>query len=710
LRVVSAPDARRKPLYRLHFFSRPRGSQPDSPCSGSALALRSHKLDLGAGPGRAAGAFLSTAGRHLTAAETHGAGAQRCDSANNAILVCAKGLSGECFTWGSIPCSAGTTCQVSDGKASCGGGQGCQDACDVGDKRCDGSGVQTCTANQNDTCADWAPAEACPSGQFCNNGACSSTPPTCPNACQVGDARCTGNATQTCEQGAGPCPTWGAATECPTKTVCQAGKCEDNCKNLCKAGDVRCSGNAIQACIEEQSSGCPLWGEPLQCPSGQTCQDGACKPDSGCKDACTDGDTKCDGDGVQTCAKGASGCLEWGATTACAKGQTCKAGKCDGACQDACKDGAKQCGAGGVQTCATGASGCLEWGAAKACPSGQSCQGGACKPTCNNACTAGQKRCQGNNLQTCKKDAQGCLGWDAGTSCASPQICDAGKCVDPGDPSQRTQQTVCARWKRDYPKASAPNFKNNPAGSCDPGSISQASIDDAITRINLYRWMIGLTPAAEDKLLSQKTQACAILQANNDGPGGGVNAHKPPSSWKCYSSDGAAASGASNLSWGVSNPAATISQYISDYRVASLGHRLWIISPTFTKTGIGMATGSGRWRVASCLYTFARGSAPRVDYVAFPPPGFVPIQAMGSRHPVKDWSFTSSKYKVSSLKEVIMVRKSDNDTQKLTPRRIGNYGHPAGLSWRPRTPKAGETYTVKFGTIYSYTVKFFDCK
>ncbi|MCA9520828.1 MAG: CAP domain-containing protein [Myxococcales bacterium] len=283
---------------------------------------------------------------------------------------------------------------------------------------------------------------------------------------------------------------------------------------------------------------------------------------------------------------------------------------------------------------------------------------------------------------------------------------DATSGVDTAPPDSTA---LCARWKSDYPTTTAPNFQS--AGGCDPGSISQGSIDDAIRRINLYRWLVDLPPLVEDPSLSALTQACAVLQANNDGPSNTVNPHSPPANWTCYTEDGKSGSGASNISWGVSHPADTISQYIADQGTASLGHRLWIISPGLNKTGIGLATGSGKWGVASCLYTFAGTGTTKVDFVAFPAPGLFPIQAMKPPgYNVATWSFTSSVYSVSALTSVTLVRASDGDTQSVSARKISGYGHPAGIAFNPRTPNAGETYTVKLGTIYSYEVTFVDCK
>jgi hypothetical protein len=227
----------------------------------------------------------------------------------------------------------------------------------------------------------------------------------------------------------------------------------------------------------------------------------------------------------------------------------------------------------------------------------------------------------------------------------------------------------------------------------------------------LYRYLVGLPGVTEESSLKARMQACAVMQANNDGPGGGVNTHNPPSSWNCYTQDAAAGAGSSNLSWGVNHPAETVTQYIADRGVASLGHRLWVISPGMGKTAFGLATGNGRWRVASCMYSFDRSGTATADFIAYPPPGPVPIQAMGSGfNAVEDWSFNSGRYNTSGVNNVTLIRQSDNNTQTLPVLRIGSFGQAGGVSFKPRFPQAGETYTVQIGSVFSYEVRFFNCQ
>jgi hypothetical protein len=154
-----------------------------------------------------------------------------------------------------------------------------------------------------------------------------------------------------------------------------------------------------------------------------------------------------------------------------------------------------------------------------------------------------------------------------------------------------------------------------------------------------------------------------------------------------------------------------VPQYIADHNTPSLGHRLWIFAPILGQTGFGLAQGSGRWKVASCMYVFdSSGRGPNPVFLAFPSAGPFPIEAVNlSSYQVRTWSFTSSKHQTSAVQQVTLTRTSDNDVQKLPVTRVGSYSFPSGVSWTPRTPKAGETYKVDIGEVISYTVEFVSC-
>jgi hypothetical protein len=97
-----------------------------------------------------------------------------------------------------------------------------------------------------------------------------------------------------------------------------------------------------------------------------------------------------------------------------------------------------------------------------------------------------------------------------GVTCGANARCDAGACrcdegfVDqggsciappPGDPATRTDAAVCdaAHWARRERVASV----DRGATACDRARAG-AAIDDTMRRVNVYRWLLGLPPAAYD--------------------------------------------------------------------------------------------------------------------------------------------------------------------------------------------------------------------
>jgi len=619
-------------------------------------------------------------------------GKQQCNG--NSVVTCQEDPTTKCPTWGNpSPCLAGTTCQNSRCQ------KGCKNVCTAGQKRCSGNGFQVCTVDNTSKCTLWGTATPCAKVQTCSNGQCAQS---CQNACKQGESRCDNNAVQSCQKDTNGCTAWQTVQKCSNSQSCQNSKCVAGCKNVCSNGQKRCSGSSVQVCYKA-SNGCYGWKTNNQCTGNSACKNGQCV--TSCKNPCSSGQQRCSGTNIQTCQKASDGCLGWSAPRACPRGQKCSNNKCSNTCSNQCTAGSKRCNGNAIQTCVKGSNGCTQWGGNQACPSGQKCSNNKCSSTCSNQCTAGSKRCSGNAIQTCTKGSNGCTQWTGNQACPSGQVCNGAKCEKPTNPSQRTKQIVCTRWNKDFPKKTAPNWTGT---GCTPGTISQGSIDDAVRRVNLYRWLVGgLGTVTEYKTYSQQAQACAVIQANGDPSSAG---HHPKSTAKCYNSTGATASGRSNLSWGVPSPADAVTQFIADRNVASLGHRLWNLSPGLGRTGFGYAKGTGRYRQGSCQYVFDRTGRGNPKFIAYPPPGPVPMAAMRTGFGyITTWHFASSTYKVSSLTSVTVTRKSDGNKQTLRTRRIGNYGSPPGVSFTPRTPKAGETYTVQLGTIYSYTISFVDC-
>lgn len=231
------------------------------------------------------------------------------------------------------------------------------------------------------------------------------------------------------------------------------------------------------------------------------------------------------------------------------------------------------------------------------------------------------------------RDGADCVPADpcAIVQCAPTARCDAGACVcrdgfvDDGagncTPAElspleaRSRDEVCTRWSG----FSAPRTSWSPTpGSddpCDPGTVPADAQDAAIARTNLYRWLVGLPPVGLDAGRLEDLQACAALMD-------ALNAltHRPSPDMPCYTDGAARGAGSSNLALGGSLTG-SVDLFVADNRVPSLGHRRWVVNPGMAATAFGH---KGR---ATCMYSFSMGGPARPDYIAWPPPGWVPVDA-----------------------------------------------------------------------------------
>lgn len=272
---------------------------------------------------------------------------------------------------------------------------------------------------------------------------------------------------------------------------------------------------------------------------------------------------------------------------------------------------------------------------------------------------------------------------------------------------------------------------NGNVASHNAGSLSARIHDDTIRRVNYFRSLAGL-PAeitlSED--LNAKCQQAALMMAyNND-----LN-HNPPSSWQCYSADGASAAANSNLSWGFNTdhygPAAVDGQMQDDGAGnAAVGHRRWLLH---TKAPDQMGHGSipsspivgDTSNDNSTMAIWITGPstselADDFEFVAWPPSGHVPYQLAFAR-----WSFAlpvgSGFSPDFTSANVTMTHDGANVPLTVIHRSAGpGVGDPT-LVWEPNgfplssAPGSDQTYTVNISGItrapqssYSYEVTVID--
>lgn len=187
--------------------------------------------------------------------------------------------------------------------------------------------------------------------------------------------------------------------------------------------------------------------------------------------------------------------------------------------------------------------------------------------------------------------------------------------------ASRTKAEVCDRFRADFITV-WPKWEPTPGSDdpCDPGTVPDEAHENGIRRTNLYRWLAGLPPVTSADELREQEQACAVVLAAL-----GYLTHHPSSDAPCYSDAAAAGAGSSNLAVGA-GLAGSVDLYIADHGVASLGHRRWVLNPSMQKTAFGAKNGF------SCMYAFSwGGGGTDLAYVAWPPPGYVPLEAARGR-------------------------------------------------------------------------------
>lgn len=302
--------------------------------------------------------------------------------------------------------------------------------------------------------------------------------------------------------------------------------------------------------------------------------------------------------------------------------------------------------------------------------------------------------------------AGGAVG-DCAAPCGANQYCEAATntCVcDPGfvmeggacnpapvgDPTTHTQDDVCGAWATGHVVTeNAPLVASGQ--ECDPGSLTQAALVDTLVRINMFRYLVGLGPTTDDPALNTMSQWCANLESWWDWslPN---SPHAPPAGVKCYSAEGASGAGQSNIAWGSGHPAQAIDQYMEDWgNETTMGHRRWILNPPLGPVGIGYWQTGGQYGNAQCLAVFgSSGGGPHPSWYAWPPPGFVPVEAAGWT-----WTLHGSIGGVASA-AISVLRVDDNTPLAVTVLPLSQGYAEDTQSWVPNgwTVEAGKTYRV----------------
>jgi hypothetical protein len=274
----------------------------------------------------------------------------------------------------------------------------------------------------------------------------------------------------------------------------------------------------------------------------------------------------------------------------------------------------------------------------------------------------------------------------------------AGSTGSDGGAGSRASE-VCQRWAADRADLSEGTWTGN-AAACDAGDIGPPGRANALKLINLYRYLAGLPEVTNDPAQDAMAQQCALMQTANNSL-----SHTPPTTWKCYTADGAKAAGGSNISSGPG--VGSIEAYVNDSGNAStLGHRRWTFSNSLGPVGLGSAK-------SSCFYNMGGTGKANKPFTAWPPAGAVPLAAITTtRADTSGWSIQSDTINVNT--GTVTITDGGQSLAVTTTSLPGGYGSRYAIRMVPSgwTSQAGHSYTVTVAGVtpaVSYTIDVVSC-
>ena len=231
--------------------------------------------------------------------------------------------------------------------------------------------------------------------------------------------------------------------------------------------------------------------------------------------------------------------------------------------------------------------------------------------------------------------------------------------------------------------------------SCIPGSPSGEVRGAVLTQINYVRDQAGVDPVSLADTPNTVAQAAALLMDAND-----AVSHQPPSSWRCWTQDGAVGAATSQLSVNSAQPVAGL---VSDAGAnnASTGHRVALLDGSIRVMGAGVAPGSTAINTAG----FGNGDDDGRDWpmVTWPTAGYFPegmVPASGR------WSVTVRDSRSLANAAVSVERVSGGGRVLSAPIEFRSDTHlvfnPAGVV-RPSQVADDVTYRVRVAGVQDYS-------
>jgi hypothetical protein len=257
--------------------------------------------------------------------------------------------------------------------------------------------------------------------------------------------------------------------------------------------------------------------------------------------------------------------------------------------------------------------------------------------------------------------------------------------TEPVDTGEPLPADACERWQEVRNDWAPAEFTGN-VDECDAGTPAVESLETFKRGLNLYRWMAGLDPVTLDLELSQKAQQCALMMAANSDLD-----NDPPSTWECYTDDGAEAADNSHLVnlGGVYAIDSSIGGETGDTK---FGGRRWLLSNQLGTIGVGF---TDRY---TCIWLEQDGDSGK-EWVAWPPPGPVSKEAM-SWVDTAGWTWQSDTIDIL-LTPTVRITMDGTDMPVRTTILEENYGSKAAIKFVPSGWKAelDKTYHVSISGL-----------
>ncbi|MCB1097579.1 MAG: choice-of-anchor D domain-containing protein [Verrucomicrobiae bacterium] len=233
---------------------------------------------------------------------------------------------------------------------------------------------------------------------------------------------------------------------------------------------------------------------------------------------------------------------------------------------------------------------------------------------------------------------------------------------------------------------------------CDAGTVSAPFQDDTLRRINWFRAQAGL-PAdiSFDSTKNTKCQAAALMMSRNDDL-----SHYPPSSWLCFTADGAEAAAASNISLGNFGPGSVNSQMMDDgTNNAAAGHRRWLLYSRAQEMGSGSIPPNDQgYPPTACTWVVGEFKPEATTgFVAWPNDGFVPCDVVPNEsQQFPRWSFS---YPGANFDNATVTVSRGPVSLPVTLEEIATGAGDNTIVWRPVGVPATD---VSQDTVYSVQI------